>query len=84
MAPAPRPTHETTSERRTHGFCGCSLLSAVEPGHAQDRAHSAAVTGPVAPRTVRRSVAAGLQLVHLRIQKLGLHQEFADLGLQPV
>ena len=27
--------------------------------------------------------AAGLQLVHLRVQQLGLHQEFADLGLQP-
>ena len=27
--------------------------------------------------------AAGLQLVHLRIQQLGLHQQLADLGLQP-
>ena len=26
---------------------------------------------------------AGLQLVHLRVQQLGLHQQLADLGLQP-
>ena len=41
------PNSRNRLRKRTHGFCGCSLLSAVEPGHAQDRAHSApAVTDP--------------------------------------
>ena len=57
--------------------------------HAADPLHAIRPTGGdrlgathrVDLRRAQR--AAGLQLVHLRIQQLGLHQQLADLGLQP-
>ena len=57
--------------------------------HAADALHTIRPTGwrSTGRRSSRRPPAgqraAGLQLVSLRIQQLGLHQEFADRGLQP-
>ena len=88
--PPPRhPAHDDALPRRTRApDAGRRRSTAAAP----TRGRSAARRTPDGWRSTGRHSSrrpppgqrdAGLQVVHLRVQQLVLHQQFADLGLQP-
>ena len=55
----------------------------ADPLHAVRPTRGRSSGRPSSPRPPPGQRAAGLQLIHLRVEQLVLHQQLADLGLQP-